>query len=62
MCGPVDAISKRTEKYVVINPGDIKKIDLAHKLARLFDASIDSVDRVLPPGGATIVKSVGLQL
>ena len=28
---------------------------------KIFDTSVDSVDRVLPPGGITIVKSVGVE-
>jgi len=62
MCGPVDAVKIMTDKYVVIEPGDIKKIDLAHKLAKTFDASVDSVNRVLPSGGATIIETFGLEL
>lgn len=62
MCGPVDAVKKMTDKYVIIEPGDIKKSDLAHKLAKAFEASVDSVNRVLPPGGATIVETIGFEL
>jgi predicted ribosome quality control (RQC) complex YloA/Tae2 family protein len=62
MCGPVGAVKSLTDKYVIIQPGDIKKIDIAHKLAKAFDEPVDKVDRVIPPGGATIVESVGLDL
>lgn len=62
MCGPVDAVKKMAERYVVIQPGDIKKIDLAHKLAKVFDVSVDVVDKVLPPGDVTITGTVGLEL
>jgi predicted ribosome quality control (RQC) complex YloA/Tae2 family protein len=62
MCGPVNAVKKTAEKYAIIEPGEIKKIDLAHKLAKVFDVSVDSVDRVLPAGSATITKTVGLEL
>ena len=62
MCGPVEAVNKMTNKYVIIQPGNIKKSDLAHKLAKGFNAPVDSVDRVLPPGGATIVEIVGFEL
>lgn len=61
MCGPVDAVKKLIDKYVVITPGDVKKSDLARKLVKVFDVSVDSIDRVLPPGGATIVETVGFR-
>ena len=60
MCGPVDAVKKLTDKYVIIKPGDVKKNDLAHNLAKVFDAPVDNMDRVLPPGGATVVETVGI--
>ena len=62
MCGPVSAVQKSTNKYVVIVPGDTKKNDMAHKLAKAFDVGVDSVDRVLPPGGITVVKAEGVEL
>jgi len=62
MCGPVDALKNSTNKFFIIQPGDIKKINLAHKLAKAFDVPVDKVDRVLPPGGVTIVESVGIEL
>ena len=62
MCGPIDAVKLLTDKYVIIEPGDIKKIDIAHKLAKTFGESVDKVDRVLPIGGAIIVKTIGLEL
>ncbi len=62
MCGPIDSVKSLTDKYVIIQPGDIKKIDIAHKLAKAFDEPVDKVDRVIPSGGATIVESIGLDL
>jgi predicted ribosome quality control (RQC) complex YloA/Tae2 family protein len=62
MCGPVEAVKYFSDRYVIIQPGEIKKIDFAHKLAKAFGVPVDSVDRVLPSGGATIVESVGIDL
>jgi len=62
MCGPIDAVKSLTDSYVIIQPGDIKKIDISHKLAKAFGESVDKLDRVLPPGGATIVKTIGVEL
>jgi len=61
MCGPIDSVKSQTDKYVVIQPGDIKKIDIANRIANLFGEPVDKVDRVLPSGGATIVETVGLK-
>ena len=62
MCGPVDAVKKHTDRYVVLVPGGVKKNDIAHKLGKAFDIGVDNVDRTLPPGGVTVVKSVGVEL
>jgi predicted ribosome quality control (RQC) complex YloA/Tae2 family protein len=62
MCGPINSLKSKTDKYVIIQPGDVKKIDISHKLAKAFGVTVDKVDRVLPPGGATIVETVGLDL
>ena len=62
MGGPVSAVKKIAEKYVILVPGDIKKNVMAHKLAKAFDVSVDSVDRVLPPGGVTVVETLGFEL
>ena len=62
MCGPIEAIKSASDKYVIIQPGDIKKIDIANKLANAFGVPVDKVDRVLPPGGAVVVETVGIEL
>jgi len=62
MGGPVEAVKKRADKYIVLIPGDIKKNVIAHKLARAFDAPVDQVDRVLPAGDVSIVETVGFEL
>ena len=62
MCGPIDSLKSKTDKYVIIQPGDVKKIDISHKLAKAFGVSADKLDRVLPAGGATIVETVGFDL
>ena len=62
MCGPISTVKKHAEKYVIINPGGIKKNIIAHKIARAFNTDVDSVDRVLPPGGCTITETIGVKL
>jgi len=62
MCGPISAVVTHSSKYVIFEPGDIKKIDIVKKIAKVFDVNTDVIERVLPSGGATIIKTVGLEL
>jgi len=62
MCGPTSAVKKHTDQYVVLVPGDTKKSDVARILSKVFDVNVDSLDRVLPPGGITIIDAVGVKL
>ena len=62
MCGPIDAVKKHANRYVILVPGSMKKNDAAHKLGKAFDIGVDSVDRVLPSGGVTVIESVGVEL
>jgi predicted ribosome quality control (RQC) complex YloA/Tae2 family protein len=62
MCGPVSSLKNHSKKYVVLEPGNIKKSDIAKKIANVFDVNIENVDRVLPPGGVSVVEAVGVKL
>jgi len=62
MCGPVSSLKNRSGKYVVLIPGNIKKIDIAKKIANVFNVNIESVDRILPSGGVTVVETIGVKL
>lgn len=62
MIGPIDAIKTKSKKYVIFRPGDIKKNDFAHRLAKAFDVPVDTADRLLPSGGASVVESMGVDL
>ena len=62
MGGPVDAVKKRTSEYIVLVPGDMKKSVMSHKLSKAFNVSTDQIDRALPPGGVTVVETVGVKL
>jgi len=62
MGGPVDAVKKRADKYVVIVPGDMKRNVLAHKLSKVFDMPADQIEKVLPPGDVTVIEKAGLEL
>ena len=62
MGGPVDAVKKRSDKYVVIVPGDMKKNTIAHKLSKVFDVPADQIEKVFPPGDVTVIEKVGFEL
>jgi predicted ribosome quality control (RQC) complex YloA/Tae2 family protein len=59
MCAPVDAVKSKTNRYIIIEPGDINKNKLAKQLSKLFNISTEEMQRLLPPGDARIVKIVG---
>lgn len=61
MGGPVEAVEKRSNRYVVFTPGERKKSEIASKLSKAFDVSTDAIEKVLPPGDLNIVKTVGLK-
>ena len=60
MCGPVKSIKKRTDKYIIFQPGAIKKSNLAHEIAKDINVSVDSVEKILPPGGGIITEKKGI--
>jgi predicted ribosome quality control (RQC) complex YloA/Tae2 family protein/ribosomal protein L23 len=62
MCGPVSAVKKWSKKYVILVPGDIKKIDIAKRLSKIFDVKIDEIDRAIPAGGSKIINNNGVKL
>jgi len=63
MGGPVAAIAARAVKgYAILVPGVTKKSTIAQKLAKAFDVSTDVVEKVLPPGDFTLVKTMGFEL
>lgn len=62
MCGPISAVKKYSNRYVIFVPGSMKKNDFAKKLSKAFDIGADSIERVLPSGGVSIVDTVGVEL
>ena len=41
---------------------EIKKNDIVRKISKAFDVNIDSVNRVLPAGGVTVIETVRIDL
>jgi len=61
MCGPVSAVESKSEKYIVITPGDKKKEEIAKLVSREFSISQEEALRILPPGKSSIVESRGIK-
>lgn len=62
MAGPIVSVKKMTKRYIILEPGSIKKTDIARKIAKAFDVNIDIINRVLPSGGVTVIETVGVDL
>ncbi len=62
MAGPVESVKARAEKFIVLQTGEMKKNLIAKKLAKIFNVSMETIQRALPPGNVTIVKTVGFEL
>ena len=60
MAGPIDALKKYTDKYVIIKPGYTKKEALAREILRKIDEeklfNLEDMVRVLPSGKADFVN------
>jgi len=62
MAGPVESVKARTDKYIVLQSGVMKKNVIAAKLAKIFDVSLEAIQRILPPGDVTVVDTIGFEL
>ena len=62
MGGPVSALKKHSKKYLILNPGPTTKNEISKKLAKIFNTSSESISKELPPGGATITDSYGIEV
>jgi len=49
--GPVTAVEKKSGKYVIVNPGDIKKTDLAKTIHKKIGGELDDIMGFLPGDG-----------
>lgn len=63
MGGPPTAVSAQAVNgYVLLIPGTTKKSLIAQRLAKAFQVSTETVEKVLPPGDCTILKTIGFEL
>jgi len=49
--GPVTAVEKKCQKYVIVNPGDTKKTDIAKKIQKKIGGELDDIMNFLPGDG-----------
>ncbi len=54
--GPIDAISKQAEKYVIIVQGDERTSDVAKKVQKQIGGDLDDIIKFLPAGGCKTAK------
>ncbi len=60
MGGPTTAVEERAIKgYAILIPGTTKKSTIAQKLAKQFHVSTETVEKLLPPGDCTLLKTIG---
>jgi len=52
--GPVNAIKKKAEKFVVVVPGKLKKSDAAKRIKKKIGGELDEIIKFLPNGGCGI--------
>ena len=57
MGGPLESVKARADKYVILEPGVTKKSVVTNKLSKVFNVSVEIIERVLPPGDVNIVKT-----
>ena len=58
MCGPVEAVSKLSQRYVIITPTKTKGGKRTAELAKLFGVPEEEISRVAPPGEIEIINRI----
>lgn len=62
MAAPVKSLTAHSQKYILLQSGPIQKNTISKNLAKSFNVSQQIIDRLLPPGGVTIIKTIGFEL
>ncbi len=60
MCGPTNSIKIRSNRYFVIEPGDLKKDEFAKMVSKIFQIPVEEALRILPPGKIRISERNGV--
>jgi predicted ribosome quality control (RQC) complex YloA/Tae2 family protein len=61
MGGPIESVKTRSDKYIILTSGSIKKSVIANKLTEIFNVSEQTIERILPPGEIKVVKTIGFE-
>ena len=62
MGGPPSALAARSQRYVLLRPGEMDRERLAIRLAKVLEVPEDEVSRLLPAGGAAVRREHGLEI
>jgi predicted ribosome quality control (RQC) complex YloA/Tae2 family protein len=61
MCGPRSSVVPRSNKYVIIVPGEAGRSKASSSLAREFLVPEEEISRILPPGNVEIKERHGME-
>src|SRR5438309_8433391 len=61
MGGPGSAVAARSQRFVVLRPGEMARDRLVARLAKAFEVPEEEVSRVLPSGGFAVMQVHGLE-
>ncbi|RLF29218.1 MAG: hypothetical protein DRN05_02140 [Thermoplasmata archaeon] len=61
MGGPIESVKKLADKYVIIEPGGLKRNVVSQILSKTFNVPTYEIERVLPPGETNITKTKGIE-
>jgi hypothetical protein len=62
MCGPEEAVRARSQRFIVIVPGELARGKLSAQLAKVFEVPEEEISRILPPGDVEVVERFGLEM
>ena len=58
VCGPLDAVTRMSKKYLIISPTKNKDVKKNSEMAKLFNVPEEEISRIVPPGEIEIVRKV----
>ena len=62
MGGPISAVEKHCDKYVIFRPGFSERKVVIRKLSGAFSAESTDIEKLLPNGGFDLVRVKGIEL
>ncbi len=57
--GPTDVIKEKCNRYLIMQPGDLKKNIIANEIAKIFDVPVEIILSIIP-GDAKIIETKGI--